>query len=175
MNLTPPEGREGYLFDLTRWNRAGLSRFQYVDGDAAVWLEELRIAMLGLYCRGVDPADRTPEKWRDLFMKTEAERQVKTSAVAIETSSVWKDVFAAFPVEVEAQGKRNQRLLEQYADQSTDYAWEIMRAFARAAHILLGHLIPWPPVPQLLIRERVTYRQVHDPVTISATDRYLRP
>lgn len=140
MSLTPPEGREGYLFDLTRWNRAGLSRFQYVDGDAAVWLEELRIVMLGLYCRGVDPADRTPEKWRDLFMKPKAERQVKTSAVEIETSSVWKDVFTAFPVEVETQGKRNKRLLEQYAVQSPDYAWEIMRAFARAAHILLGHL-----------------------------------
>lgn len=140
MKLTPPEGREGYRFDLTRWNRAGLSRFQYVDGDAAVWLEELRIAMLGLYCRGVDPADRTPEKWRDLFMKPKAGRQLKTSAVEIETSSVWKDVFTAFPVEAETQGKRNKRLLEQYAVQSPDYAWEIMRAFARAAHILLGHL-----------------------------------
>lgn len=28
--------------DLTRWNRAGLSRFQYIDGNAPVWLEDLR-------------------------------------------------------------------------------------------------------------------------------------
>ena len=28
--------------DLTRWNRAGLSRFDYVDGNAAVFLERLR-------------------------------------------------------------------------------------------------------------------------------------
>jgi len=140
MNLTPPEGRKGYLFDLTRWNRTGLSRFQYVDGDAAVWLEELRIAMLGLYCCGVDPADRVPEKWRDLFMKPEAERQVKTSAVEIEANTVWKDVFTQFPVGIETPGKRNQRLLAQYAAQSPDYAWETMRAFSRAAHILLGHL-----------------------------------
>ncbi|MDX8391065.1 MAG: baseplate J/gp47 family protein [Mariprofundaceae bacterium] len=28
--------------DMTRWNRAGLSRFQYIDGNAAHWLEILR-------------------------------------------------------------------------------------------------------------------------------------
>jgi len=28
--------------DLTRWNRAGRTRFEYVDGNAAVWLEWLR-------------------------------------------------------------------------------------------------------------------------------------
>lgn len=28
--------------DLTRWNRAGLSRFRYIDGNAPVWLEMLR-------------------------------------------------------------------------------------------------------------------------------------
>ena len=28
--------------DLTRWNRAGLSRFRYVDGNAAEYLEILR-------------------------------------------------------------------------------------------------------------------------------------
>jgi len=140
MNLQAPGGREGYLFDLTRWNRAGMSRFQYVDGNAAVWLEELRIAMLGLYCRGIDPVDRTPEKWRDVFMKPVAERQLKASAVEFENSSVWKDVFTPFPVDVETQGKRNKRLLDQYDTLSSDYAWETMRAFARAAHILLGHL-----------------------------------
>ena len=66
MTLQPPAGRNDYLFDLTRWNRAGLSGFQYVDGDAAVWLEEERIALLGLYLRDIAPDDRTPEKWRDL-------------------------------------------------------------------------------------------------------------
>ena len=28
--------------DLTRWNRAGLKRLQYVDGNAAVYYERLR-------------------------------------------------------------------------------------------------------------------------------------
>ena len=31
--------------DLTRWNRAGLSRFDYIDGNAAVFLERLRRAL----------------------------------------------------------------------------------------------------------------------------------
>lgn len=139
MTLQAPENRDGYLFDLSRWNRAGLTRFEYVDGDAAVWLEELRIAMQGLYLRDTDPVDRTPEKWRDLFMKPVAERQLNNSAAEYETSVVWKDIYMAFPVDIETGGKRNQRLLEQYDRQSPDYAWETMRAFARAAHILLGH------------------------------------
>ncbi|PWB55639.1 MAG: hypothetical protein C3F18_05530 [Nitrosomonadales bacterium] len=29
-------------YDLTRWNRAGLKKFRYVDGNAAAYLEELR-------------------------------------------------------------------------------------------------------------------------------------
>ena len=32
--------RPDSLDDLTRWNRAGLTRFGYVDGDAASWLDE---------------------------------------------------------------------------------------------------------------------------------------
>lgn len=31
--------------DLTRWNRAGLTRFRYVDGNAVTYLEELRRAL----------------------------------------------------------------------------------------------------------------------------------
>lgn len=33
------------MTDLTRWNRAGLSRFDYVDGNAAVFLERLRAGL----------------------------------------------------------------------------------------------------------------------------------
>ena len=31
--------------DITRWNRAGLRRFQYVDANAATYLEELRVRL----------------------------------------------------------------------------------------------------------------------------------
>ncbi len=140
MTLLAPENRKDYLFDLSRWNRAGLSRFEYVDGDAAVWLEELRLAMLGLYLRGAEPADRPPEKWRNLFMKPPDERELSATPVELESKAAWKDVFAPFPVDVETGGRRNERLLEQYHRHSADYAWEMMRAFARAAHIVLGHL-----------------------------------
>ncbi len=139
MTLQAPGDREDFLFDLSRWNRAGLTRFQYVDGDAAVWLEELRIAQLGLYLRGVEPDDRVPEKWRDLFLKPEADRQLRASPAEFEEMLAWKDLLTPSPIETETGGTRNQRLLDQYERQSTDYAWEIMRAFARAAHIVLGH------------------------------------
>ena len=33
------------MADLTRWNRAGLSRFEYLDGNAAVFLERLRVGL----------------------------------------------------------------------------------------------------------------------------------
>lgn len=33
------------MSDLTRWNRAGLSRFEYLDGNAAVFLERLRAGL----------------------------------------------------------------------------------------------------------------------------------
>jgi hypothetical protein len=36
---TPPTS------DLTRWNRAGLSRLHYTDGNAATYLEDLRLAL----------------------------------------------------------------------------------------------------------------------------------
>lgn len=140
MTLRAPDGRDDFLFDLTRWNRAGLSRFQYVDGDAAVWLEELRIALLGLYSRGIDADDRVPEKWRDLFLKSPEDRQLDASPGEFQEAVAWKDLMAAFPVEVETGGSRNLRLLQQYDRRSPDYAWEIMRAFARAAHSVLGHL-----------------------------------
>ena len=41
--------------DLTRWNRAGLSSFRYVDGNAVNWLEMLRAAL----------SERFPE-WEDV-------------------------------------------------------------------------------------------------------------
>src|SRR5690606_39760429 len=50
------------LADLTRWNRAGLSRFRYLDGNAAVWLEELRIGMLTQYLRGIPVEERLDRK-----------------------------------------------------------------------------------------------------------------
>lgn len=48
--------------DLTRWNRAGLSRFRYVDGNAATYLETLRQALLEEF---TDPITHAP-RWENL-------------------------------------------------------------------------------------------------------------
>ncbi|MCP4657389.1 MAG: hypothetical protein GY856_18440 [bacterium] len=50
--------------DLTRWNRAGLSRFRYVDGNAATYLDELRAALAARFpewrlLQGEPPDDET--------------------------------------------------------------------------------------------------------------------
>jgi len=71
--------------DLTRWNRAGLTRFRYVDGNALTFLEDLRAEL----------AARFPE---------------------------WEI---------------DQR---KYDEPSSDWAWEIVRAFARAGHVLGEHI-----------------------------------
>jgi hypothetical protein len=55
--------------DLTRWNRAGLSRFRYVDGNAATYLETLRLAMQAAFA---DPAVNPPQ-WQSLDIAVAAD------------------------------------------------------------------------------------------------------
>ena len=129
-NITP-------LKDLTRWNRTGLSRFDYVDGDAAIWLEELRIAMLGLYLRGGDDETRLPEYWRDIYLRAVDDWPDVAGAA---DRVVWKRLAPTVPPQQETRGRRNERLNKQYGQRTDDYAWEVNRAFARASHTLLGYL-----------------------------------
>lgn len=96
--------------DLTRWNRAGLSRFDYLDGNAAVWLERLRANL----------AQRFPD-WPVLATlpatpATEAERAAET------------------------EDARKQRLEKLYAADPDDLLWQMVRQFARASHVLGVHL-----------------------------------
>src|SRR5262249_2138986 len=48
--------------DITRWNRVGLRRFRYIDGNAATFLEEIRIRL----------AERFPQ-WAAVQYRIEAE------------------------------------------------------------------------------------------------------
>ena len=136
--MSDPIDRPDMLLDLTRWNRAGLSRFDYIDGDAAVWLEELRIATMGLVARNADVEERLPETWRYRFSKSDwpdpNERQAFIDALG------WKSLAREYPDKPETARVRNARLLEQYRQSSGEYGWEIMRAAARATHVLFGHL-----------------------------------
>ena len=95
--------------------------------------------MLAGYLRGSDPDDRLPETWRDLFVKPQSEWLLTEAYVHYAQSVAWADLLPAPPAQTENGIARNRRLTGQYDRHSPDYAWEIMRAFARAAHILLGH------------------------------------
>ena len=87
--------------DLTRWNRAGLSKLQYIDGNAATYLEDLRLALRTQFA-GEDDA----LSWLG-------------AAIDDKTRKDWE-----------------KRLLEQYRGERRDYAWELLRSYARAAHVL---------------------------------------
>ena len=96
--------------DLTRWNRAGLKRFRYVDGNAITYLEALRLAM------------------RLAF--SDADGNIR-----------WQELDAAMPLPAaETAAERQARWLAQYRAERRDYGWEILRAYARAAHVLTEHL-----------------------------------
>lgn len=97
--------------DLTRWNRAGLRRFRYVDGNAVTYLERLRERLAESY---TGPGETLPR---------------------------WSELVTRHPVPVqESAAAREARLLAQYADTRRDHGWEILRAFARSTHVLTEHL-----------------------------------
>ena len=96
--------------DLTRWNRAGLRRIRYVDGNVVTWLELLRERLIEHFTDEVGDL-----KWRDLVDLIEQRAQ-------------------------ESGDERRARLLAQYYAPRRDFAWEILRAFARSTHVLTEHL-----------------------------------
>lgn len=91
--------------DLTRWNRAGLTALNYVDGNAATYLEDLR-------------------------------QSLRTQFAGDEDVLRW---LGDAPANNETLTKWQQRLLDQYRGDRRDYAWEMLRTFARAVHVLGGY------------------------------------
>jgi uncharacterized phage protein gp47/JayE len=99
--------------DLTRWNRSGLSRFIYVHGNAATFLEGVRESM----------ADRfNKDKWE----------LIQTPEDLPESNPELEPSFREYAY--------NKRLLEQYDGKRADLGWEIVRTFSRACHVLAGHI-----------------------------------
>lgn len=125
--------------DLTRWNRGGLKRFQYIGGDAASWLEELRLSHLSQFLRGIEDQPRKPEFWRDIFSFPETEWPSEPDLQTMKAALSWRDLWQDFPDQPETSKKRNDRLLKRYHKGKSDQTFEISRAFARAVHVLLGH------------------------------------
>lgn len=100
--------------DLTRWNRAGLRRFRYIDGNAAEYLETLRFLL----------ASQFPD-WQ----------KVQTLGSSGEADASGSDMDPE-----NRESDRLSRVLAQYHDQRRDWAWEICRTFSRACHVLTEHV-----------------------------------
>ena len=107
--------------DLTRWNRAGLARFRYVDGNAIEYLEMLRQQLVKRFVdpkKGestwLKPEELTPANEKQLENETLIQRQQRLS-------------------------RKQERIFEMYQQDRRDWAWEITRTFSRASHILMEH------------------------------------
>ncbi len=94
--------------DLTRWNRAGLQRFRYVNGNAITYLDTLREAL----------AKRFGD-WD------------RVNAVAPDP-----DTASTEQEKIDLEGRLQEHQELQYREKTNDPAWEVVRAFARSLHIL---------------------------------------
>lgn len=87
---------------LLRFNREGLGRLRYVNGNAATFLERSR---------------------RELLQRL----------------SQWQALAVSAPEDETVDAERL-RLEQQYQGERGDLAWEIIRAYSRASHVLTEHL-----------------------------------
>ena len=128
--------------DLTRWNRAGLSRVAYVDGNAPIFLEHLRAAMIAKFLRGVDPAEdgRDPDFWFDLLRDADHPMPGPAIMQGYRGALDWAALAEGLPQVPESQAARARRISANYDGRSEDYAVEIMRAFARVSHVFAGYV-----------------------------------
>jgi hypothetical protein len=110
--------------DLTRWNRASLSRFRYINGNAVTFLEDLRKAFAG---------DDRLSHWLAVNLFPETQDAATQAAFPR-----WQSEVQA--PETESESELIDRLSEQYHSERGDWAWEIARVFARACHILSEYL-----------------------------------
>ena len=107
--------------DLTRWNRAGQSRFTYVDGNAVEYLEILRQQLVK---RFVGPLDEE-HKWLKPSKEVPANEKMVDGESLVQRQ--------------ERLSRRQERILEMYHQDRRDWAWEITRTFARSCHILTNY------------------------------------
>jgi uncharacterized phage protein gp47/JayE len=108
--------------DLTRWNRAGLRRFRYVDGNAATFLEELRVRL--------SQAFEAESGWK----------RVHSAPTSVDGGAGSPAEVGSAQLTPEQARLRNALLERQYVAPTGDMGWEIARAFARACHILTEHI-----------------------------------
>ena len=131
--------------DLTRWNRFGLSRFRYTRGEAAEWLEMLRVHLLlvsALQNGGPLPAGLPddPDAWLEALARGERLAGAAPDEAFDLAGGRWRLLEAP---ETEQGYRRAARAVTyrdavaaRYAHISPDQATQIARAFARAIHVL---------------------------------------
>ncbi|MFZ5447957.1 MAG: hypothetical protein ACOZFS_04895 [Thermodesulfobacteriota bacterium] len=112
--------------DLTRWNRAGLSRFRYLDGNAVTFLEELRQAFIARFSDA-------------------AAHQLQWEALVPQNAGDPEDAYERLLAEQqrlasETERQRLDRLGAQYDAKRQDWAWELARLLARSCHVLGEYL-----------------------------------
>ncbi len=128
-------GASESLRDFTRWNRAGLDRFRYVEGGAAEWLEYLRVAHMLLYAtkRQDFPID-DPDSWVAAYRDGTFDNGIEVEAALNTIASRWPQLSPYERVE-DSQDYRT-ALRAQYDTIPIDHAAQLSRAFVRALHIL---------------------------------------
>ena len=133
--------------DLTRWNRGGLERFRYIDGNAATYLDDLRLALLIRYVPEATFASEDHQAvswwkqlWADIPADESALNEIAATLSDYKAALVWEDLWQDLPAESESRDKWQKRLTEQYHGERRDWAWEIGRSLARAGHVLAEHI-----------------------------------
>lgn len=115
-------------YDLTRWNRASLNRFRYIDSNAVTFLEELRQALI------------------ERFADHEAQTLQWESLVPSRQSDVPDDdayerlLDEQERIQNETERERLDRISAQYNGERRDWGWEIVRVLARSAHVLTKYI-----------------------------------
>ncbi len=121
------------ISDFTRWNRAGLERFDYLSSGAAEFSEDLRILQLLLFAKGQHPDDLDdPAAWINAFETGTFEDggTLKDALRVLQSHSARPDMDGV----IANNATRAERLLAQYQAILTDPSAQISRAFARALH-----------------------------------------
>jgi len=102
--------------DLTRWNRSGLSKLLYADGNAADYMETMR----SFWAKAKEFSERWQAQLEPLFDRETLEKE--------EEDEEW------------VQNAANRHVIEQYRGDRGDIAWELARVFARSCHVLTQHI-----------------------------------
>lgn len=105
--------------DHTRWNRAGRRRIEYVEGNAARFLELLRVELASRFSSVRDGQ----REWGSVHDDADATSR--------------SDRYATLPGDPSAL---QARALARYEAEPGDIGWELARTFARACHVLAGHV-----------------------------------